>query len=186
MRFLIMLFVPVLVASITNYATCDNDKTLNLLCFDDTDCSTSGFTGAKCTITGGAPSAGAQGCCTGGTADATVTTTTASSAAVGVVITVCLDRLNPRTGVSDCPASASLCKNAVYRNFMTTQCPKTCGYCTSTSSSSSSRSTACFDKLNLRTGVSDCPSRRALCTNTIYRPLMQIQCPLTCGFCTSG
>lgn len=33
---------------------------VNSVCFDDTDCTGSGFTGAKCTITGGAPSAGAQ------------------------------------------------------------------------------------------------------------------------------
>ncbi|CAD6190022.1 unnamed protein product [Caenorhabditis auriculariae] len=41
----------------------------------------------------------------------------------------CVDKLNPSTGVSDCPKSAYLCQNAVYLTLMKDQCPKTCGYC---------------------------------------------------------
>lgn len=52
----------------------------------------------------------------------------------------CADRVNPTTGVSDCPARASLCNNSVYYDIMTTQCPRTCGRCTSSSTISATSS----------------------------------------------
>ncbi|KAF8371414.1 hypothetical protein PRIPAC_77843 [Pristionchus pacificus] len=45
---------------------------------------------------------------------------------------------------------------------------------------------ACVDLTNAATGISECSSLRAYCNNTIYQPLMRIQCRATCGFCTSG
>ncbi|ULU11321.1 hypothetical protein L3Y34_015058 [Caenorhabditis briggsae] len=105
--------------------------------------------------------------------------------------TSCADRVNPSTGVSDCPARAALCNNSVYYDLMTVQCPATCGRCSSssstvTSSSSTTVSSTCVDQVNAATGTSDCPNRRAFCTNSAYISLMRTQCPLTCGFCTSG
>ncbi|VDM68847.1 unnamed protein product [Strongylus vulgaris] len=36
------------------------------------------------------------------------------------------------------------------------------------------------------TGVSDCPQRKHLCENPIYRQLMAEQCPLTCNKCNGA
>ncbi|CAJ0558019.1 unnamed protein product, partial [Mesorhabditis spiculigera] len=98
--------------------------------------------------------------------------------------TTCVDQLNPSTGVSDCPSRAYLCNNGTYYDVMTTQCPATCGRCSSSSVISSS--TTCVDQLNPSTGVSDCPARAAsgLCANSVYIPLMTQQCPRSCGFCS--
>ncbi|EPB73732.1 shTK domain protein [Ancylostoma ceylanicum] len=41
----------------------------------------------------------------------------------------CVDKLNPKTGKSDCPNVAYLCNNSVYYTLMTEQCPKTCNRC---------------------------------------------------------
>ncbi|KIH65475.1 shTK domain protein [Ancylostoma duodenale] len=41
----------------------------------------------------------------------------------------CVDKLNPKTGRSDCPNMAYLCNNALYYTVMTEQCPKTCNRC---------------------------------------------------------
>lgn len=49
----------------------------------------------------------------------------------------CVDLVNPSTGISDCSSRRSLCNNTAYYSFMTTQCPKTCGRCTSTTPSQS-------------------------------------------------
>ncbi|UMM12280.1 hypothetical protein L5515_001140 [Caenorhabditis briggsae] len=119
-----------------------------------------------------------------GRCNSTSSTTTSTS-------TSCADRVNPSTGVSDCPARAALCNNSVYYDLMTVQCPATCGRCSSssstvTSSSSTTVSSTCVDQVNAATGTSDCPNRRAFCTNSAYISLMRTQCPLTCGFCTSG
>ncbi|KAF1768502.1 hypothetical protein GCK72_000314 [Caenorhabditis remanei] len=106
--------------------------------------------------------------------------------------TTCADRVNPTTGVSDCAARAALCTNSVYYDLMTVQCPRTCGRCTSSSTvtatgtSSTTVSSTCVDQVNAATGTSDCPNRRAFCTNAAYLSLMRTQCPLTCGFCTAG
>uniref|UniRef100_A0A1I7UIU3 ShTK domain protein n=1 Tax=Caenorhabditis tropicalis TaxID=1561998 RepID=A0A1I7UIU3_9PELO len=111
-----------------------------------------------------------------GRCNTTSTTTSTSS-------TTCADRSNPLTGSSDCPARAALCNNAVYYNIMTVQCPRTCGRCNTTSSTST---TTCADRVNPTTGVSDCTARAALCNNSVYYDLMTVQCPRTCGRCTSS
>uniref|UniRef100_A0A0K0CWJ5 ShTK domain protein n=1 Tax=Angiostrongylus cantonensis TaxID=6313 RepID=A0A0K0CWJ5_ANGCA len=66
----------------------------------------------------------------------------------------------------------SYCTNSVYRTLMIQQCPFTCGFCGS-----------CFDKVNPRTGASDCPGYKSYCTRPDYAVVMREQCPKTCGFC---
>ncbi|VDM82107.1 unnamed protein product [Strongylus vulgaris] len=44
----------------------------------------------------------------------------------------------------------------------------------------------CRDFVHPRTGVSDCPQRKHLCENTVYRQLMAEQCPLTCNKCNGA
>ncbi|VDL73908.1 unnamed protein product [Nippostrongylus brasiliensis] len=100
--------------------------------------------------------------------------------------TTCVDKINPSTGVSDCPALASLCSNSAYMTLMTAQCPKTCNRCSSTNSTSSTTNSTCVDKTNPRTGVSDCPARASLCTDSNYAALMAVQCPKTCNMCSSN
>ena len=99
--------------------------------------------------------------------------------------TTCVDLIGPR-GYSDCPSRSYLCNNTVYFSLMTQQCPRTCGRCTTNSSTSVSviTSTTCVD-LAAAGRTSDCPSLSYLCTNTAYRTLMRQQCPRTCGFCTT-
>ncbi|KAK6754160.1 hypothetical protein RB195_013267 [Necator americanus] len=112
--------------------------------------------------------------------------------------TTCVDKVNPRTGTSDCPMRSSLCLDSNYIALMRTECPRTCGFCTSTGSTVSGTATVatvtsatattraagtCVDAINPRTGVSDCPQRVSLCNDSVYRDLMQSQCPLTCGLC---
>ncbi|PAV79570.1 hypothetical protein WR25_05072 [Diploscapter pachys] len=101
------------------------------------------------------------------------TTTTASI--------TCVDKLNPTTGVSDCPGMASYCNDTAYYNLMTDQCPKTCGRCGV--STTTTASITCVDKLNPTTGVSDCPGMASYCNDTAYYDLMTDQCPKTCGRC---
>ncbi|PAV92195.1 hypothetical protein WR25_15269 [Diploscapter pachys] len=86
------------------------------------------------------------------------TTTIASS--------TCVDKLNPKTGVSDCPRMASYCNNTIYYDLITDQCPKTCGRCDV--STTTTASSTCVDKLNPKTGVSDCPRMASYCNNTVY------------------
>ena len=100
--------------------------------------------------------------------------------------TTCQDKVNPFSGTSDCPMRASLCNNPLYYTVMTQQCPKTCGRCSSTSSTGSINSTSCQDLVNPRTGTSDCPSLSALCTDYNYQYIMGTQCPKTCGFCSAS
>ncbi|CAJ0592113.1 unnamed protein product [Cylicocyclus nassatus] len=101
--------------------------------------------------------------------------------------TTCIDRVNPATGVSDCPALAHLCNNAAYTALMTEQCPLTCNRCSSVGvTSATTVSGTCADKLNPKTGVSDCPMRVSLCQDSNYIALMRVECPKTCGFCTGS
>uniref|UniRef100_A0A0N5AWZ5 ShTK domain protein n=1 Tax=Syphacia muris TaxID=451379 RepID=A0A0N5AWZ5_9BILA len=92
---------------------------------------------------------------------------------------------------SDCPANAKLCQDALYKDLMRKQCPKTCGYCTASGSSSTNTeslksltfcSTTCLD-LAASGRPSDCPQLAYLCNNAIYADLMAKQCPKTCNLC---
>ncbi|ULT88738.1 hypothetical protein L5515_007575 [Caenorhabditis briggsae] len=119
-------------------------------------------------------------------ADIVVSTTTTTTAAS---TSTCVDKVNPSTGVSDCPKSAYLCNDSTYYALMTEQCPKTCNRCSGSNNSNNSNnnnggsSSSCVDKVNPSTGVSECASKAYLCTNSIYQSLMKDQCPKTCGFC---
>ncbi|CCD70353.1 ShKT domain-containing protein [Caenorhabditis elegans] len=106
--------------------------------------------------------------------DTTLSPTTTTTAAP------CQDRLNPATGVSDCPMRRNLCTDPNYRKMMHEQCPKTCGFCTT---GSTTKAPACSDKVDPRTGVSDCPQKKYLCTDPTYKGLMKDKCPKTCGYC---
>ncbi|CAL2043218.1 unnamed protein product [Caenorhabditis brenneri] len=127
-------------------------------------------------ITGG-------GCCPdadvyiiGATTPTTTTTTTTLPPITTASSGTCQDKLNPNTGVSDCPGMKAYCNNPAYTNIMKDQCPKTCGYCSTTAST-------CVDKINPQTGRSDCPGMVAYCQNPIYHDVMKDQCPKTCGYC---
>ncbi|VDK59676.1 unnamed protein product [Cylicostephanus goldi] len=107
----------------------------------------------------------------------------------------CEDKVNPRTGISDCPLRQYLCNDPRYYALMTDQCPKTCNRCEEflknyqsqpqpqPQAPSSSSDTECKDLVHPRTGISDCPHRAHLCFDPNYRSFMQIQCPKTCGYC---
>ncbi|CAJ0582715.1 unnamed protein product, partial [Mesorhabditis spiculigera] len=94
----------------------------------------------------------------------------------------CRDKVNPQTGVSDCPRRSYLCNDSTYYAIMTQQCPQTCGRCGSSGYTTRGYG-SCADRTNPSTGVSDCPRLTQYCTNTAYRTLMQQECPKTCGFC---
>ncbi|VDM64776.1 unnamed protein product [Angiostrongylus costaricensis] len=100
----------------------------------------------------------------------------------------CVDRVNPRIGVF-CPKVAYLCDNSVYYMLMTEQCPRTCNGCPGSGSATlppSSRGkllSTCVDRVNPRAGISDCPQRACLSSNSVYFELMTEQCPKTCNKC---
>ncbi|KAF8375749.1 hypothetical protein PRIPAC_82178 [Pristionchus pacificus] len=54
---------------------------------------------------------------------------------------------------------------------------------TTTTVATTTVNSTCVDLLNPLTGVSDCPSRSYLCTNSVYLAVMTQQCPRTCGLC---
>lgn len=108
-------------------------------------------------------------------------TTTTASVKTTRMATKCVDKVNPRTGVSDCPQRLSLCQDANYRSLMAKECPKTCGLCGGSSSNSS-----CSDLRNPQTGISDCPSLKHLCKHSNYISIMKVQCQKTCGFCAGS
>ncbi|PAV69777.1 hypothetical protein WR25_17466 [Diploscapter pachys] len=85
------------------------------------------------------------------------TTTTVAGQTTTTGSGTCVDKLNPNTGVSDCPSRANLCNDSQYYALMTDQCPKTCGRCGA--SGTTTAGSTCVDKVNPNTGVSDCPSR---------------------------
>ncbi|KAL6744424.1 hypothetical protein Aduo_017360 [Ancylostoma duodenale] len=103
------------------------------------------------------------------------TTAAPSTAAATTTALACVDKLNPKTGRSDCPNMAYLCNNALYYTVMTEQCPKTCNRCGGT--------TSCRDLVDPRTGVSSCPQMASYCRDPLYVTLMRQQCPKTCGYC---
>ncbi|KAK6758519.1 hypothetical protein RB195_016006 [Necator americanus] len=119
-----------------------------------------------------------------------VPTTTTAAPVLPPVVTVlpatCVDKVNPRTGVSDCPRLAYLCNNAVYYTLMTEQCPRTCNRCTGVGVAPAPGvvvGTTCQDLVDYRTGVSNCAQMAGYCRNPIYATLMRQQCPRTCGYC---
>ncbi|PAV69776.1 hypothetical protein WR25_17465 [Diploscapter pachys] len=91
----------------------------------------------------------------------------------------CVDKLNPKTGVSGrCSTTAtttasSTCVDKLNPN---TGVSGRCGASATTTASST-----CVDKLNPNTGVSDCPGMASYCSNTAYYDVMTDQCPKTCG-----
>ncbi|KAE9554545.1 hypothetical protein FO519_002249 [Halicephalobus sp. NKZ332] len=58
-------------------------------------------------------------------------TSSPASPPVSPPATPCEDKVNPATGVSDCPQDKYLCNDPNYKELMKEQCPKTCGYCSS-------------------------------------------------------
>ncbi|XGW06519.1 hypothetical protein V3C99_016655 [Haemonchus contortus] len=102
----------------------------------------------------------------------------------GVTSRACVDRINPRTGRSDCPYVTGLCGDARYRQIMQQQCPRTCGFCEIGGSTFAPlTSEVCRDLVNTLTGVSDCGKMQQYCRNPYYQTLMSQQCPRTCGYC---
>ncbi|WKY10037.1 hypothetical protein Q1695_002413 [Nippostrongylus brasiliensis] len=97
----------------------------------------------------------------------------------GPVTGSCLDKVNPRTGLSDCPFRRQHCEDNVYRQVMTEQCPKTCNRC----SPIVSPPAGCVDLVNPVTRVSDCSSRSSYCKDSAYVDVMRKQCRKTCGWC---
>ncbi|RCN43627.1 shTK domain protein [Ancylostoma caninum] len=97
--------------------------------------------------------------------------------------TTCVDKVNPQTGISDCSQRVSLCNDPRYHILMTEQCPKTCGRCHDTPVTTTASPTDCFDLVNPRTGVSDCPRYAHLCSDAYYYTYMTEQCPKTCSRC---
>ncbi|EPB73733.1 shTK domain protein [Ancylostoma ceylanicum] len=96
--------------------------------------------------------------------------------------TTCVDKVNPQTGISDCPQRTSLCNDSRYYTLMTEQCPKTCNRCHDTPVTTTA-SPNCYDLVNPRTGVSDCPRYAHLCNDAYYYTYMTEQCPKTCNRC---
>ncbi|TKR70626.1 hypothetical protein L596_022628 [Steinernema carpocapsae] len=99
----------------------------------------------------------------------------------------CVDR------IFDCRQKRYLCSNSVYYDFMTTQCPATCGRCSGTRGETGRRNNGnrgngnrsnqnCVD-LHAPGRASDCPQRKHLCNNDLYRDVMSIQCRKTCELC---
>ncbi|RCN43626.1 shTK domain protein [Ancylostoma caninum] len=110
-----------------------------------------------------------------------------TTAAPATTAAPCVDKVNPRTGRSDCPSVAYLCNNSIYYTLMTEQCPKTCNRCngaTAAPTAAPTTASSCQDLVDYRTGVSNCPQVAYLCRNPLYLTLMQQQCRRTCGYCT--
>ncbi|KAK0400634.1 hypothetical protein QR680_015362 [Steinernema hermaphroditum] len=96
---------------------------------------------------------------------------------------VCVENSPPCADINyDCANKAYLCNNSVYYDFMTQQCPKTCGRCAAGDGGNTGGVTNCQDRLNPQ-GYLECPQKAYLCSNVVYHDLMKEQCPKTCGFC---
>uniref|UniRef100_A0A0N5BFP4 ShKT domain-containing protein n=1 Tax=Strongyloides papillosus TaxID=174720 RepID=A0A0N5BFP4_STREA len=126
-----------------------------------------------------------------GTTTTTVATTTTTTKAPTTTTksssTTCADQVTG--GSNDCASLAAYCTNSLYLNLMKEKCPKTCGYCTTSSGSSGSSgsgstSSGCTDQVT--GGSNDCTSMISYCTNTLYKDLMKQKCAKTCGYCTSS
>ncbi|GMS82101.1 hypothetical protein PENTCL1PPCAC_4276, partial [Pristionchus entomophagus] len=68
---------------------------------------------------------------TGAATTTTHRTKTRKVAAPPPAAAACVDLINNTTGRSDCGQFSYMCNNKVYFNFMTQQCPRTCGRCQS-------------------------------------------------------
>ncbi|CAJ0574939.1 unnamed protein product, partial [Mesorhabditis spiculigera] len=160
--------IALLIAAGLQYATATS------FCFLD------GAVGGVCgTGTCVTASDGSLNCCPAGLVATTTSTRTTTVA--------CVDKVNSRTGVSDCPArvAAGYCTRKYYKALMKSQCRRSCGFCSSSSSYSyTASSSTCYDRTNAATGISDCTRLSYLCTNSIYRAVMAAQCPRTCGYCS--
>uniref|UniRef100_A0AC34Q0A3 ShKT domain-containing protein n=1 Tax=Panagrolaimus sp. JU765 TaxID=591449 RepID=A0AC34Q0A3_9BILA len=156
------------------------------LCFSDTDC----FPGLVCT---------ANICCEpSGGLDCLDTATNCASMAASCDNPSYIDILGKQCGLtckrctcsdiaSNCAANAALCSDSRYYTTMTQQCPKTCRRCgVVVAPAPAPPVSTCVDKVNPKTGVSDCPARASYCNNSVYYKLMTEQCPKTCGRCPSG
>uniref|UniRef100_A0AAF5PQZ0 ShKT domain-containing protein n=2 Tax=Wuchereria bancrofti TaxID=6293 RepID=A0AAF5PQZ0_WUCBA len=93
---------------------------------------------------------------------------------------ICQDKAAPGKP-SDCPLYSHLCYDPIYAELMKDQCIKTCGFCDSEISTTST-SSICEDKKGID-GKSNCKDVKHLCNVPLYVPLISIQCPLTCGLC---
>ncbi|KHJ89640.1 shTK domain protein [Oesophagostomum dentatum] len=58
-----------------------------------------------------------------------------TSNTTGTAAVTCVDKVNPRTGVSDCSSLSYLCNDSRYYALMTLECPRTCNRCFGTSGS---------------------------------------------------
>uniref|UniRef100_A0AC35UEF7 ShKT domain-containing protein n=1 Tax=Rhabditophanes sp. KR3021 TaxID=114890 RepID=A0AC35UEF7_9BILA len=109
------------------------------------------------------------------TTSSTMPTTLLVSTSLGGLVTnpPCVDLVSG--GDNGCGSMKALCTNALYINLLKAKCPKTCGYCISTTN------IAGQNLINPRTGISDCtPDKKYLCTKSVYRKLMLEQCPVLC------
>ncbi|CAJ0957213.1 unnamed protein product, partial [Mesorhabditis belari] len=78
-----------------------------------------------------------------------------------------------------CPGSNSVCVGPTSNPV----CCNASNIYVSSSSTTSTTTSTCYDLLNPVTGVSDCPRRSFLCADSTYYSVMVVQCPRTCGFC---
>uniref|UniRef100_A0A914IEQ0 ShKT domain-containing protein n=1 Tax=Globodera rostochiensis TaxID=31243 RepID=A0A914IEQ0_GLORO len=121
----------------------------------------------------------------------------------GGVSATCRD-LNMPGRASDCAANAHRCTDTLWSNLMAQQCPMTCGLCSATGSARApaqqqQAATIYGAGLPLRSnhigggrgcqdwiassGMMSCADKHSKNYCQLYRNRMQIQCPVTCGFC---
>ncbi|KAI6220867.1 hypothetical protein M3Y99_01582800 [Aphelenchoides fujianensis] len=97
----------------------------------------------------------------------------------------CVDRVNPRTGISDCRRLSYLCENTRYYQLMTQECAATCRRRSKCTKKQRQRNRSlCVDRAYfVRTLRPACPSYRAYCRSRRYFGFMRRSCAWTCGFC---
>ncbi|CAI4229757.1 unnamed protein product [Auanema sp. JU1783] len=86
-----------------------------------------------------------------------------------------------------CQHSKDFCKRKGYESLMKQKCPKTCGYCSSTTNITRNvmvPTEKCVDLLlNLKDGTPGCLRYKKLCKHRKAGEYVRLQCPLTCGLC---